>query len=57
MKFNFEEYHRKKSLIWSYMLEQLKKTEKYIDCFNELNYLLLPEIKREFRTYIKGEFI
>jgi len=57
MKLDFETYHRRKSLIWHYMLGQLRKTEKYTDNFNILNYMNWCEIKREYRAYIKGEFI
>lgn len=39
------------------MLGQLRKTEKYTDNFNILNYMNWCEIKREYRAYIKGEFI
>jgi len=57
MKLSFEEYHRKKSLLYTYMYNILKKTEKYIDNFNILNYMFFNEIKKEFRAYIRKEFI
>ncbi len=55
--FVVETYQRKQDLKTEYMFSQLSLSEKYLHIFNSLHYMFLPEIKREFRAYVRGDFI